>query len=115
MVSKASELLPDPDSPVMTTSASRGSASEMSLRLCSRAPETTSCSPAAISRALYDPEQMFACALQAGAHVLVRHRLVGESRGFDGFLLVVELAQAAHSSIAAYTSSTSLSGSASLK
>ena len=33
--------LPEPDRPVITTSASRGSVSEMSLRLCSRAPETT--------------------------------------------------------------------------
>src|SRR5437763_5279346 len=44
MVSKASEDLPDPDSPVMTTSALRGIATEMSRRLCSRAPETTICS-----------------------------------------------------------------------
>src|SRR5436190_1406409 len=41
MVSKASEDLPDPDSPVMTTSALRGIATETSRRLCSRAPETT--------------------------------------------------------------------------
>ncbi len=38
MVSKASELLPEPDSPVITTSFSRGSSSVMFLRLCSRAP-----------------------------------------------------------------------------
>src|SRR5689334_9662947 len=62
MVSNASELFPDPDSPVITTSASRGRLREMSLRLCSRAPETTICSPAAISSAFYDPEQMFAYA-----------------------------------------------------
>src|SRR6185503_20130839 len=41
MVSKASEDLPDPDKPVMTTSESRGSATVTSLRLCSRAPVTT--------------------------------------------------------------------------
>src|SRR3712207_2175025 len=41
MVSKASEDLPDPDRPVMTTSESRGSSTVTSLRLCSRAPETT--------------------------------------------------------------------------
>src|SRR3954469_23425476 len=41
MVSKASEDLPDPESPVMTTSASRGSETVTSLRLCSRAPVTT--------------------------------------------------------------------------
>src|SRR3990170_833652 len=38
MVSKASEDLPEPDSPVITTSLSRGRSSEMFLRLCSRAP-----------------------------------------------------------------------------
>src|ERR671910_3369084 len=41
MVSNASEDLPEPDRPVMTTSASRGIATVTSLRLCSRAPETT--------------------------------------------------------------------------
>src|SRR3954462_15265900 len=41
MVSKASEDLPDPDSPVMTTRESRGSSTVTSLRLCSRAPVTT--------------------------------------------------------------------------
>src|SRR5215213_2094250 len=41
MVSNASDDLPDPDSPVMTTSASRGIATVTSLRLCSRAPVTT--------------------------------------------------------------------------
>src|SRR3954471_11131437 len=41
MVSNASEDLPEPDSPVMTTSESRGSSTVMSLRLCSRAPVTT--------------------------------------------------------------------------
>src|ERR1017187_3079750 len=49
MVSKARLDLPDPDSPVITTSASRGSATEMSLRLCSLAPETTIWLPAAIA------------------------------------------------------------------
>src|SRR4051812_40598277 len=40
MVSKASEDLPDPDSPVMTTSWSRGMSTSTFLRLCSRAPRT---------------------------------------------------------------------------
>ena len=40
MVSKASELFPEPDRPVMMTSLSRGISREMSLRLCSRAPRT---------------------------------------------------------------------------
>src|SRR5918997_1171527 len=41
MVSKASEDLPEPDNPVITTSESRGSSTVTSLRLCSRAPLTT--------------------------------------------------------------------------
>src|SRR5918995_5400194 len=40
MVSNARDDLPDPDSPVMTTSESRGSSTVTSLRLCSRAPAT---------------------------------------------------------------------------
>src|SRR5262245_32751528 len=38
MVSKASEDLPEPESPVDTTSSSRGIATSTFLRLCSRAP-----------------------------------------------------------------------------
>jgi hypothetical protein len=38
MVSKASDDLPEPDSPVMQMSAFRGSLTVMSFRLCSRAP-----------------------------------------------------------------------------
>src|ERR1700761_1412463 len=41
MVSKARLDLPEPESPVMTIRASRGSSTETSLRLCSRAPEMT--------------------------------------------------------------------------
>src|SRR3954470_6676969 len=41
MVSKASEDLPEPERPVMTTSLSRGIETETFLRLCSRAPVTT--------------------------------------------------------------------------
>src|SRR5829696_5546678 len=41
MVSKARLDLPEPDSPVITTSAFRGNLRCRSLRLCSRAPETT--------------------------------------------------------------------------
>jgi hypothetical protein len=40
-VSKASEDLPLPESPVTTTMTSRGSETVMSFRLCSRAPRTT--------------------------------------------------------------------------
>src|ERR1051325_2732229 len=38
MVSKASDDLPEPDSPVNTTSWSRGISTSMLFRLCSRAP-----------------------------------------------------------------------------
>src|SRR5688572_6867370 len=38
MVSNARLDLPEPESPVMTTSFSRGRSSEIFLRLCSRAP-----------------------------------------------------------------------------
>src|SRR5213593_242475 len=41
MVSKASEDLPEPESPVITTSWSRGISRSMFLRLCSRAPRMT--------------------------------------------------------------------------
>src|SRR5687768_5513027 len=40
MVSKARLDLPDPESPVRTTSRSRGISSEMFFRLCTRAPCT---------------------------------------------------------------------------
>src|ERR687891_39605 len=42
MVSKASDDLPEPDSPVKTISRSRGSSRLTLRRLCSRAPLTTS-------------------------------------------------------------------------
>src|SRR6266700_5127201 len=41
IVSNARLDLPDPDSPVYTTRASRGSSTWTSFRLCSRAPRTT--------------------------------------------------------------------------
>src|SRR5690349_21551188 len=41
MVSKASEDLPEPERPVITTSRSRGISTSTFLRLCSRAPRTT--------------------------------------------------------------------------
>src|SRR6478672_472407 len=40
IVSNARDDLPEPESPVKTTRLSRGSSTEMSLRLCSRAPRT---------------------------------------------------------------------------
>src|SRR5258705_13803516 len=54
MVSKASEDLPDPDSPVITTRLSRGKSTSMFFRLCSRAPRTESVLPAILS--LMDPD-----------------------------------------------------------
>src|SRR5262245_32709901 len=42
MVSKASDDLPEPLGPVITTSRSRGSVRLMFFRLCCRAPRTTS-------------------------------------------------------------------------
>src|ERR1043165_1069702 len=49
MVSKASDDLPDPETPVTTVSALCGTSKSMFLRLCTRAPRTTmlslSCAP----------------------------------------------------------------------
>src|ERR1700758_2943572 len=42
MVSKAREDLPEPESPVMTVRVLRGISTLMFLRLCCRAPRTTS-------------------------------------------------------------------------
>src|SRR5882672_1855780 len=50
MVSKASDDLPDPDSPVKTMSLSRGSSMLTFLRLCSRAPRTISVSDMGLGR-----------------------------------------------------------------
>src|SRR3990172_8421955 len=43
MVSKASDDLPDPETPVITVSVFRGISRLMFLRLCSRAPRMTMC------------------------------------------------------------------------
>ena len=43
MVSKASELFPEPESPVTTVSVLRGMRTLMSRRLCWRAPRTEMC------------------------------------------------------------------------
>src|SRR5436190_18265647 len=51
MVSKASDDFPEPDSPVITTRAFRGSSTSMFLRLCSRAPRTMRASPGIDSEA----------------------------------------------------------------
>src|SRR5512140_3565716 len=42
MVSKASDDLPEPDNPVITTSLLRGISTSMFFRLCTRAPRTDS-------------------------------------------------------------------------
>ena len=42
MVSKASDDLPEPDTPVTTVIAPRGRSTSMPLRLCSLAPRTDS-------------------------------------------------------------------------
>src|SRR5215470_20230390 len=54
MVSKASDDLPDPDRPVITTRLSRGMSTSIFFRLCSRAPRTESVLPAILS--LMDPD-----------------------------------------------------------
>src|SRR5688500_17613555 len=46
MVSNASEDFPEPDSPVITVSLSRGIETSMFLRLCSRAPRMNNASSA---------------------------------------------------------------------
>src|SRR6185503_12174586 len=56
MVSNASDDFPDPDSPVMTVSLSRGMETSMFLRLCSRAPRTNSAS-SAIARVSWKAER----------------------------------------------------------
>src|SRR5438477_2640397 len=58
MVSKARLDLPEPESPVMQIRRFRGRRTVMSLRLCSRAPWTTS-SSAAMEAPLYFSERVF--------------------------------------------------------
>src|SRR5580704_1994508 len=66
MVSKASDDLPEPESPVNTTSLSRGMVRSMPFRLCSRAPriEITRCGA---SKSLSsDPDETRDAAFGAG-------------------------------------------------
>src|SRR5918994_330842 len=65
MVSKASEDLPEPDSPVKTISFSRGSSRLTLRRLCSRAPRTTSES-ATTSEAIASAHPRNACSIGVG-------------------------------------------------
>src|SRR5579871_1803096 len=71
IVSNARLDLPEPDRPVNTIMASRGRSRETSLRLCSRAPRTTSRS--ATARSL-----LFSQSLRPAARV-DKHRLDGPS------------------------------------
>src|SRR5690606_15234211 len=59
MVSKASEDLPDPLTPVKTTSARGGSVRSTSLRLCVRAPRTISGCTAGVSLRFLNPQWYF--------------------------------------------------------
>src|SRR6266436_6875132 len=63
MVSKAREDLPDPERPVITVRELRGISTLMFLRLCWRAPRTTSFVRPMIPTALPPQEP---CLLQAG-------------------------------------------------
>src|SRR5918992_740116 len=65
MVSKARLDLPEPESPVITISASRGSSTSMPLRLCSRAPEMTMRSEGGIAAQVYGGERLFPSASAA--------------------------------------------------
>src|SRR5436305_300070 len=67
IVSNARLDFPEPESPVMQMSAFRGSRTVMSLRLCSRAPWTTS-SSAAIEKAIVPAERTFVQPLARSSH-----------------------------------------------
>src|ERR1700761_239975 len=87
MVSKARLDLPEPDSPVITISASLGSSRETSLRLCSRAPEMTILSETGTnnestqanrcSPALHPTVPSVAFAFRRAMRSFLRTRLVG--------------------------------------
>src|SRR5579872_931746 len=61
MVSKASDDLPDPDRPVITTSWSRGRSTSIFLRLWTRAPRTftQSCAMLTVQISWPDPNHHF--------------------------------------------------------
>src|SRR5579859_2907299 len=61
MVSKASDDLPDPDRPVITTSWSRGRSTSIFLRLWTRAPRTftQSCAMLTVQISSLDPNSYF--------------------------------------------------------
>src|SRR2546425_5785772 len=70
MVSKAREDFPEPEMPVSTTRRSRGSSTEMFLRLCSRAPRMTmrSNGMALSSPEAHSPDSRTAAPSPAAAH-----------------------------------------------
>src|SRR5579863_2095405 len=85
MVSKASEDLPEPDRPVITTRRSRGISRSMFLRLCSRAPLMIIRSAMLASRSLAGLGNSCAAAgcargiLERGDHAAgVRHAAPGD-------------------------------------
>src|ERR1700731_722471 len=83
MVSKAKDDLPEPERPVMTVSDPRGIETVMSLRLCSRAPETTSCSTYVKSsranrRSPYGKRAICGLTAERGVDVLDQLAAVGE-------------------------------------
>src|SRR3954451_20622806 len=85
MVSKASEDLPDPDRPVMTTSASRGIDTVTFLRLCSRAPETMSASDRAIETSVWKRTDVRSPWNPLRAH-FVTNLLSGFTKAWRGYL-----------------------------
>src|SRR6516165_3032804 len=98
MVSNASELFPEPDSPVNTMSRSRGRSREMLRRLCSRAPRTTSMSdtPTSVSANACSMGALVpACWPPSGTTLLmpVRPHVVVVGSGFGGLNAALRLAR----------------------
>src|SRR5438105_4280022 len=81
MVSNASDDLAEPESPVMTTSSSRGISRSMFLRLCSRAPLMTIRSLAMTGYSRSPREPRLALAGEAGGGPRERRRQEGRVLG----------------------------------
>src|SRR5690242_17882868 len=100
MVSKASEDLPEPETPVTTVSALCGTSKSMFLRLCTRAPRTTmlSCSGVLVgSVTLSDAgmkvlERLAVAELPAGR--LNREARQGHSTSGAEFFIVIRFCRA---------------------
>src|ERR1700730_16550799 len=82
MVSNASEDFPDPDNPVMTVSVLRGISTLIFLRLCWRAPRTTSLVRPMIPR--LPPQEPLAHSADTEARITFHH-----SSGIDRGQLVI--------------------------